>query len=418
MPNINRLRAKHCTFLLLFHRTRDPGLALRKETNAANYPKKPSVAVDTLGQFLRNDRKVLRFSAYWDDRESLFGDMHDLMLYYFLADDTMQVRELYPRNSGRDAPPKFLARRKIPKTYDGVPLMGQQTPFTVLNVLGGGLLGGRYVPDSLNVGEKIVEYYTDKDLTIGSIVNLFGREVHLIDCDDFTREYYRTKYGLEDFTAIPKPAAKGPAAVCTSMEERQLPVFNGWGSHEDSEGNCRKTIPQPPRGNFIKFLKNDGIRLRFGAKMRSKVPDYLERIFILTYFMATDEISVYELGIRNSGFPGGEFFKRQRFVMPKTRWFGSERPKRYEAHHLYIGAEIELRSFQFVLVTADEYALAYMEAHPSEFKLSNVDTILGKVREALRPRYKEFISCYLDCLVEGQNAHGQSITIAPYDAMR
>lgn len=391
-------------------------MTLRKQSNAANYPKKPSVAVDTLGQFLRNDRKVLRFTAYWDDRESMFGDLRDLELYYFLADDTIQVRELYPRNSGRDAPPKFLARRKLPKCPDGLPPMGQQTPFTVLNVLGGGLIGGRYIPDALNVGEQTVEYYTDRDLTIGGIVNLFGRQVHIIDCDAFTREYYRTKYGLEDFTPVPKPAA--PALCIAAQEERTLPVFNGWGSHEDSEGNCRKTIPQAPRGNFIKFLKNDGIRLRFGAKMISKIPDYLERIFVITYFMSTDEISVYELGIRNSGFPGGEFFKRQRFVMPKTRWFGAERPKCYEAQHFYIGAELELRKFKFALVTADEFALGYMEAHPFEFKLSNVDTILGKIREALRPKYKAFVAQYLECLVEGQNAHGQRITVAPYEAIR
>lgn len=78
-------------------------------------PRKPSVHVDTLGQFLENDRKVLRFYAYWDDRESMFGDVRDLILFYFLADDTIQLKEVFPHNSGRDAPAKFLARQKIPK---------------------------------------------------------------------------------------------------------------------------------------------------------------------------------------------------------------------------------------------------------------------------------------------------------------
>lgn len=80
-----------------------------------NQPRKPSVHIDTLGQFLENDRKVLRFYAYWDDRESMFGDLRNLIVYYFLADDTIQVNEIYPVNSGRDAPAKMLARQKLPK---------------------------------------------------------------------------------------------------------------------------------------------------------------------------------------------------------------------------------------------------------------------------------------------------------------
>lgn len=40
-----------------------------------------------------------------------------------------------------------------------MPILGQQTQYTVLNVLGGGLIGGRYIPDSLGVGTKNIEYY-------------------------------------------------------------------------------------------------------------------------------------------------------------------------------------------------------------------------------------------------------------------
>lgn len=31
---------------------------------------------------------------------------------------------------------------------------------------------------------------------------MFGRRVLLCDCDDATKEYYRAKYGVEDFTPI------------------------------------------------------------------------------------------------------------------------------------------------------------------------------------------------------------------------
>ncbi|KAA6310227.1 MAG: hypothetical protein EZS28_056348, partial [Streblomastix strix] len=46
-----------------------------------------------LRQFLRNDRKVLRFYAVWDDRNESFGDMRQFVIQYYLSDDTTQVNE-------------------------------------------------------------------------------------------------------------------------------------------------------------------------------------------------------------------------------------------------------------------------------------------------------------------------------------
>ena len=45
----------------------------------------------------------------------MFGDVRELVLHYFLADDTIEIREVIRANSGRDAAPKFLRRSKVPK---------------------------------------------------------------------------------------------------------------------------------------------------------------------------------------------------------------------------------------------------------------------------------------------------------------
>ncbi len=47
-------------------------------------------AADPLKKFLENDRKVLRFFCYWDDRASPFGDIRQfvstlLLLSFFLG---------------------------------------------------------------------------------------------------------------------------------------------------------------------------------------------------------------------------------------------------------------------------------------------------------------------------------------------
>ncbi len=41
-----------------------------------------------------------------------------------------------------------------------------------------------------------MEYYSEADLTIGTVLNVWGRKLLLCDCDGYTREFYRTKYGI------------------------------------------------------------------------------------------------------------------------------------------------------------------------------------------------------------------------------
>ena len=159
-------------------------------------PLRPYEKEDTLKQFLQYDRKVLRFFCLWNDTDSMFGDVREMVLHYFLADDTIEIREVIPANSGRDAAPMFLRRQMLPK--EPVPLHqpGEVTSRTVLNVFGPMGHGGRWILDSLKTGAIHIEYYHDSDLTLGSVINAWGRKMMICDCDDFTKEYYKSKYGL------------------------------------------------------------------------------------------------------------------------------------------------------------------------------------------------------------------------------
>ncbi len=46
---------------------------------------------------------------------SEFGDKRKMILHYYLADDTVEINEVFAPNSGRDHPPNFLRRQKLPK---------------------------------------------------------------------------------------------------------------------------------------------------------------------------------------------------------------------------------------------------------------------------------------------------------------
>lgn len=66
-------------------------------------------------------------------------------------------------------------------------------------------------------------------------------------------------------------------------------------------------------------------------------PADLERTFILSFFLATDELLVYEPPVQNSGIVGGKFFERARAFKPGTRtYFGPS--------DFYVGARVPLVS--------------------------------------------------------------------------
>jgi hypothetical protein len=64
----------------------------------------------------------------------------------------MEIREILPPNSGRDAPPTFLARSRFPKDFNGLRLPGENAQRTVLNVFGQ-LNKQRYILDNLKVNK-------------------------------------------------------------------------------------------------------------------------------------------------------------------------------------------------------------------------------------------------------------------------
>lgn len=117
---------------------------------------------------------------------------------------------------------------------------------------------GRYLRDRLEtkmIGDSSM-YYSEKDLAIGRYLNVYGRDVCLTDCDGQTRAFYQKKYGIEEFDPIPIPMFSRNF-VKTTSEKKVMPPFNGWGSYEDSEGNCVGIEAKAPKIDFRKFLCYD-----------------------------------------------------------------------------------------------------------------------------------------------------------------
>nr|XP_023656606.1 EF-hand domain-containing family member C2 [Paramormyrops kingsleyae] len=365
---------------------------LRRQMEGSMQPLRPYERQDTLRQFLEHDRKVLHFFCLWDDSESMFGDCRELTLHYFLSDDTMEIREIFCPNSGRDAVPKFLKRSKLPKHAPTPKLQpGEVTNRTVLNVFGPLGQGGRYMLDSLKTGAIQEDFYKDCDLALGTVINVWGRKVLLCDCDSFTKEFYRSKYGIEDFTPVPYKPRPAPKPT------RQVPPYNGFDSEEDSLSSCQGLLPKPPKKDFRKFMEKDrqGLVsnvLRFEGKMVSEDPIDRERLFIISFYLSDDTISVFEPPQRNSGVTGGKFLERRRVKKPDQELLKGEASECFGAQDLYVGAQLCLHQYEFQLVDADEFTLNHMEEHAKEFPRANIDTIVSKLRSISEDKRREIES--------------------------
>ncbi|TPX32330.1 hypothetical protein SmJEL517_g04501 [Synchytrium microbalum] len=312
-------------------------------------PRNPSHSVekhDLLKRFLENDRKVLRFYCVWDDRDSMFGELREFVLHYFLVDDCCEVREVQKPNNGRDPSPILVRRQHLNK--DG----------------------------SAN---ENAEVYTWRDFQIGQSINVLGRKFLLRDCDDYTRRFYQTTLGVSPSSLVAIPVETTPQRVL----EPEVPPYNGYGDVEDSLGSCRYLVLKPPKKDFLKALENEHKVLRFVARMDSKHKEDKDRRFVISYRLADDTMTIYEPPQRNAGILGGKFMERKRVLLPGSALSDAEGPKYYKTADLNVGATVEVLKHKFVLLDADEFVYQYMEDKRQDFPMSDINKVMKKASVGL-----------------------------------
>jgi len=130
-------------------------------------------------QFLDNDRKVLRFFTRSEDLQFVW--------HYFLADDTIEIREVHFPNDGRDSFSIYLRRQKLPQSFD-VNQPGQQ------------FIGDNYMTcDEIDPEKDLVAY---------------GRHFKIMGVDKSTQNYYLDKYHKHfPLGDIEKPAPREAVVV-------------------------------------------------------------------------------------------------------------------------------------------------------------------------------------------------------------
>lgn len=248
------------------------------------------------------------------------------MYYIFnfcLADDSVEILECLARNSGRDPYPVFWKRAQLRKNPHVNPAPGMLEPEADL-----------YMPE---------------DLIVGQTVEVYGRELYLYDCDDFTRDFYRQYMGLEqEYLEIGDPGQQHVKLT--------YPPHTGFGAEEDSLANCLYLRPdtKPPKKDINKLMRESNSIMRFEAKMAQGNPEDANRRFIISLHLADNGVAVWEVRQRNSGHTEGKFALKSRKRNPATgTWFKPE--------DFFAGATVEVSSVPFTIIEADECTKKYLE---------------------------------------------------------
>ncbi|EQC29230.1 hypothetical protein SDRG_13103 [Saprolegnia diclina VS20] len=340
------------------HMARESGTDMDANYGKKQYPMKEFMEA-SLGKFARptdhrkrfndHDRHVLRWFALWDDTSKLYGTKHRYTIHFFLADNTVEIRESYERNSGCDPFPKLLNRSRLllqPKL---------EGPFaTALS------------PSDERTPEG--DFFSWEHLFVGSYINIYNRNILLLDADESTREWYKD-HGINVGPALvvqetkPKPPAFVP------------PPHNGMGSDIDSLGSCYHLTPKPHRKSMEET--DNKIILRFCAAMDTTKPEDVHRRFIVSFMICDLSVMIMEPPQRNSGIGGGKFMERGVHKNPLTGAF-------FQKPDFYVGARIHLVGRVFLLDNMDEYSAKYMETNVIDFPFADRKKVTAKILAALR----------------------------------
>jgi len=273
-------------------------------------------------QFLENDRKVLRF---FSESEQPY------IIHYYLADDTIEIREVNFANSGRDPFPLLLKRQKLPRRFS-------------LNQPG------------LTTAEDFIKA---DEIKCGEFFEVFGRKFLIKGCDEFTHAYFLDKYGID----FPVGGIENPNHP--EAGNLIIPPYNGFGDEEDSLGYVYRLIPKPPKKDYFKWMDNQ-LYLRFRAKMNTTNPEDKNREFIISFFLHDDTVLIYEPVQRNSGFVSGKFLEKGKY---KNVEKGDEF---FDPADFRLGKDVKINGYSFHILGCDDFTRRWYENNfrvtiPEEF---------------------------------------------------
>ena len=242
-------------------------------------------------QYLSNDRKVCRFFA----EARCYDPIRRFVILCYLSDDTIEIREEFSRNSGLDEISVWFRRGKLHS--NGSPVLTSEDPNPPFDI---------------------------RKLNVGSTVEVVHQTFFIIGTDPFTRKWFQDMFEIE--LAI-------EANIPTKTEAKAL------------------VTPQPCDQTGT---DSDAV-LRCSCRKLNGSLEEAGRGFIVSFFVRSNEVSIFEPNVRNSGIMGGRFLEKGRYMNKVTGKF-------MQASDMSYGSEFEILSHRFRVYEVDKKTQSYLDA--------------------------------------------------------
>jgi len=301
-------------------------------------------------QFLENDRKVLRFFAIMDDLSTPQFERRPFIFLCSLADDKIEIREMYPLNCGRDNFPIFFRKGKMP-------------------------IGKYSVDGPQSQPRKKSDFVDGRDFFVGQEMTLLTNcKVFIYDADEFTRQYFKEELGseLEPRIEVQLPERSVPRAP--------TPPYTGYGSWDDSMSSVTHLIPKPPVKDLVKLFQHADQILRFKARFADPKPEDTDRVFVVSFFLQDDCLSIHEPPQRNLGIVTGRFLEKAVHMNQITGQL-------FKPEDLLPGNMVKVYNHEFEMLDMDEYTRKLLTDPNAQFKAFDLQAVLEKIRESMRQQF-------------------------------
>jgi hypothetical protein len=326
------------------------------------------------------------------DRILLNGSEKHYTLVYSLTDNMIEVRTKKFCRLSADEPTLLLKKTKLPKNWR--------------NESSGSR--GRKVQSATQS-----EWYTLEDFLIGKTVDVYGKVLLLVSCDNSTQKYYQQHlHQSQQPIQLQYPEEKNYPVEVPALGDGYLPI----GSEEDT---LHTVMGHPkPSKNWKKIQRNLGQIIRCRCRMITENLIDMTRIFDLTFYLEDDTLAIYEENIRNSGVMGGYYLKRGSYIneLPPelanttsatTGAPGDEQdrdraeilPRPYVPTDIYLGNILGVNGSMYQVIEMDDLSIRFCEENCDEFPyfdtLAIIQHVIGKVL-AKRIDLREYIERYHD----------------------
>uniref|UniRef100_A0A7S2CNA9 Calmodulin n=1 Tax=Alexandrium andersonii TaxID=327968 RepID=A0A7S2CNA9_9DINO len=165
-----------------------------------------------------------------------------------------------------------------------------------------------------------------------------------------------------------------------AVPRAETPPYTGYGSWEDSMASVTHLIPKATQKDCKKLYEHDGKILRFKARFANPKAEDSDRVFVFSFNLADDSLSIHEPPQRNLGVVTGKFLEKGVHLNQATG-------RLFEPNDLVPGNVVKVYNHEFEILDTDEYT-AKMFADPNTRHLKfDLEGVVQKLRESMRQQF-------------------------------